>query len=57
LAGGAWFLDLKNGNGSMITGTKPADLTISIGDDDFMAIADGQLSAQEVRGYVDNDAD
>ncbi len=50
-------MDLKNGNGSMITGTKPADLTISIGDDDFMAIADGQLSAQEVRGYVDNDAD
>ncbi|OQS01981.1 hypothetical protein THRCLA_05605 [Thraustotheca clavata] len=45
--GGAWYLDLKNGSGLLETGTKPADLTINVSDDDFMAIADGKLNAQQ----------
>ncbi|OQR82234.1 hypothetical protein ACHHYP_16346 [Achlya hypogyna] len=45
--GGAWFLDLKNGSGSLVTGSKPADLTINVADEDFVAIADGKLNAQQ----------
>ncbi|RHY62481.1 hypothetical protein DYB34_006192 [Aphanomyces astaci] len=45
--GGAWYVDLKNGAGSIEAATKPANLTITASDDDFMAIADGKLNAQQ----------
>ncbi|KAF0719048.1 Aste57867_1309 [Aphanomyces stellatus] len=45
--GGTWFVDLKNGAGSIETATKPADLTITVSDADFMSIADGKLNAQQ----------
>ena len=49
--GGAWNLDLKNGNGEFTVGTKPADLTVTVSDDDFMSIANGKLNAQQVFRY------
>ncbi|ETW07565.1 hypothetical protein H310_02052 [Aphanomyces invadans] len=45
--GGAWHVDLKNGTGSIEATSKPADITITTADDDFMAIAEGKLNAQQ----------
>lgn len=45
--GGEWNLDLKNGSGSLSSGTKKADLTITVSDDDFFAMFQGKLNAQQ----------
>ncbi len=45
--GGAWNLDLKSSSPSLTEGTKPADVTIIVNDDDFVAIAQGKLNAQQ----------
>ena len=43
-----WYIDLKNGQGSVGTGSaKGPDVTISIGDDDFVQLASGKLNAQK----------
>ncbi|RHY29413.1 hypothetical protein DYB32_006088 [Aphanomyces invadans] len=47
MLGGAWHVDLKNGTGSIEATSKPADITITTSDDDFMAIAEGKLNAQQ----------
>ena len=42
-------MDLKNGTGSVTTGkAKKADMTLTVKDDDFAAIASGKLNAQQV---------
>lgn len=44
---GAWLLDLKNGSGSLTTSSStPADITITISDDDFVALSQGKLTPQ-----------
>ncbi|KAF1313769.1 Peroxisomal multifunctional enzyme type 2, partial [Globisporangium splendens] len=45
--GGAWNLDLKSASPSLTEGEKKADVTITVGDDDFIAIATGKLNAQQ----------
>lgn len=45
--GGAWNLDLKSATPSLTEGEKKADVTITVGDDDFIAIATGKLNAQQ----------
>lgn len=47
--GGAWNLDCKSSPPALTEGTKKADVTITVGDDDFVAIASGKLNAQQVR--------
>ena len=44
--GGFWHLDLKAGSGSLVIGTKAADLTITVKDDDFVKMASGKMNAQ-----------
>ena len=46
--GGAWNLDLKSATPSLTEGTKKADVTITVADADFIAIAQGKLNAQQV---------
>ena len=44
----AWCLDFKNGLGQVAIGTSPAaDLIVSIGDDDFLALATGKMTGQK----------
>uniref|UniRef100_K3X5T6 SCP2 domain-containing protein n=1 Tax=Globisporangium ultimum (strain ATCC 200006 / CBS 805.95 / DAOM BR144) TaxID=431595 RepID=K3X5T6_GLOUD len=45
--GGAWNLDLKSASPSLTEGEKKADVTITVSDDDFIAIATGKLNAQQ----------
>lgn len=45
--GGAWNLDCKASPPSLTEGTKAANVTITVGDDDFVAIASGKLNAQQ----------
>ena len=45
---GAWHLDLKNGTGAVTEGTKAADLTVTVSDDDFVLLAEGKLNPQQV---------
>lgn len=45
--GGAWNLDLKSVTPALTEGEKKADVTITVGDDDFIAIATGKLNAQQ----------
>lgn len=45
--GGAWNLDLKSATPALTEGEKKADVTITVGDDDFLAIATGKLNAQQ----------
>lgn len=45
--GGAWNLDLKSASPSLTEGEKKSDVTIIVGDDDFIAIAAGKLNAQQ----------
>lgn len=45
--GGAWNLDLKSAAPALSEGEKKADVTISVGDDDLVAIATGKLNAQQ----------
>lgn len=45
--GGAWHLDLKSAAPALSVGEKKADVTITVGDDDFIAIATGKLNAQQ----------
>lgn len=43
--GGNWVVDLKNGDGGVRTGTADsADVTLTMDDDDFLAMASGQLN-------------
>lgn len=46
---GVWVLDLKNGNGQIRAGDKDskADVTLTVGDDDFVLICSGKLNAQQ----------
>lgn len=44
--GGAWNLDLKSASPDVTEGVKKADVTITVADDDFIAIATGKLNAQ-----------
>ncbi|DBA04300.1 TPA: hypothetical protein N0F65_002062 [Lagenidium giganteum] len=45
--GGAWNLDLKSASPSLTEEAKKADVTITVSDDDFVAIASGKLNAQQ----------
>lgn len=46
--GGEWVVDLKNGSGSVTTGrAKKADITLTVSDDDFFAMASGKLNPQQ----------
>jgi putative sterol carrier protein len=45
--GGAWNLDCKASPPALTEGTKAANVTITVGDDDFVAIASGKLNAQQ----------
>ena len=44
----AYFLDLKNGTGSLSAGEKAADCTLELTDADFMGMATGKLDAQKL---------
>ena len=46
---GKWHLDLKNAPPALTEGTKKADVTITISDADFVAVAMGKLNAQQVQ--------
>lgn len=49
--GGEWVVDLKNGTGSVRQGrADKADMTLTVADDDFAAIAAGKLNPQQVGG-------
>lgn len=42
----SWVIDLKNGSGSVSEGTAKADTTLSMKDDDYVAMANGKLDSQ-----------
>jgi len=42
----SWLVDLKNGSGSIKTGTGPNDCLLSLSDDDFVDLFSGKLKAQ-----------
>ncbi|EGZ09660.1 hypothetical protein PHYSODRAFT_347773 [Phytophthora sojae] len=44
---GKWNLDLKSATPALTEGTKKADVTITVADADFVAIAMGKLNAQQ----------
>ncbi|KAJ0401855.1 hypothetical protein P43SY_007789 [Pythium insidiosum] len=44
---GAWNLDLKSATPALTQGQKKADVTLTISDDDFVAIASGKLNPQQ----------
>ncbi|CAJ1424979.1 unnamed protein product [Effrenium voratum] len=46
-ADGKFVLDLKNGSGSAKKGEDTADCTITMKDDDFMAMAEGKLDGMQ----------
>merc|ERR1712211_121125 len=47
-ADGKYFMDLKNGNGSAGKGEAPkADVTITMADDDWMAMAEGKMDGMK----------
>ena len=44
----SWFVDLKNGEGSIGTGAGPkADMTVLVADKDFIDLASGKLNSQK----------
>ncbi|KAI8901668.1 hypothetical protein BC833DRAFT_617445 [Globomyces pollinis-pini] len=43
----SWFIDMKNGEGSVGVGSTKADMTISVGDKDFLDLASGSLQPQK----------
>merc|ERR1719380_575654 len=45
--GKTWVLDLKNGSGKLTEGEGKADCTITIGDADFAAMAEGKLDGMQ----------
>ncbi|TMW62354.1 hypothetical protein Poli38472_009847 [Pythium oligandrum] len=45
--GGAWNLDLKSASPLLTAGQKKADVTLTVSDDDFVAIATGKLNPQQ----------
>jgi putative sterol carrier protein len=47
---GKWNLDLKSATPALTEGFKKADVTITVADADFVAIAMGKLNAQQVGG-------
>jgi len=42
-----WNLNLKEGNGKLVEGTGPADLTVTASDNDFFDIAMGKINPQQ----------
>jgi hypothetical protein len=45
-----WIVDLKNGDGKVEQGiAKTPNCTITISDDDFVALSEGKLNPQQVR--------
>ena len=45
--GDKWLLDLKNGSGKCEKGAGKADCTITVGDDDMVAMAEGKLNGMQ----------
>ncbi|MCC6647632.1 MAG: SDR family NAD(P)-dependent oxidoreductase [Polyangiaceae bacterium] len=44
----AWFLDLKNGNGSLKRGEDKADVTLELSTEDFVAMSSGKANPQKL---------
>ncbi len=48
ISGATYTIDLKNGSGSLTNkAADKADIVITISDDDFVALANGSLNAQQ----------
>lgn len=43
----SWFVDMKNGEGSVGIGATKADMTVSVADKDFLDLAAGSLQPQK----------
>jgi 3-hydroxyacyl-CoA dehydrogenase/3a,7a,12a-trihydroxy-5b-cholest-24-enoyl-CoA hydratase len=44
----SWSVDVKNGKGSVTAGTAPADVTLELADDDFLAMTSGAADPQKL---------
>eukprot|EP00397_Hematodinium_sp_SG-2012_P024761 GEMP01025809.1.p2 GENE.GEMP01025809.1~~GEMP01025809.1.p2 ORF type:complete len:119 (-),score=31.92 GEMP01025809.1:1956-2312(-) len=45
IGGNNWVLDLKSGRGKAYIGVRKCDLTLTLTDDDFVALAEGKLNS------------